>query len=206
MLDDETPQAFALPGTPGRIVVSRGMLRCLGDGEREALLAHERAPLRCRHHLLRAVLRLTAAVNPLMRPPAEAGGFVLDRRADEEAAAHVDSRTVVARAVGRAAHLRRRIPPRCPGRNRRGGAPTGTGPAGPPPRAAPCRSWRAPFCSPPAAPARPTPPRTARAWSRARSGHSAPPTQGAARARHSPRRPDACCDHRGADNHKRHRR
>ncbi|MDX3240346.1 M56 family metallopeptidase [Streptomyces sp. ME18-1-4] len=103
VLDDEAPQAFALPGAPGRIVVSRGMLRCLGDAEREALLAHERAHLRGRHHLFQAVWRLTAAVNPLLRPLAEAGGFVLERWADEEAAAHVGSRTVVARAVGRAA-------------------------------------------------------------------------------------------------------
>lgn len=103
VLDDEAPQAFALPGAPGRIVVSRGMLRCLGDAEREALLAHERAHLRGRHHLFQTVWRLTAAVNPLLRPLAEAGGFVLERWADEEAAAHVGSRTVVARAVGRAA-------------------------------------------------------------------------------------------------------
>ncbi|MER6530888.1 M56 family metallopeptidase [Streptomyces sp. NPDC001508] len=103
VLDDEAPQAFALPGSPGRIVVSRGMLRCLGDAEREALLAHERAHLRGRHHLFQAVWRLTAAVNPLFRPLAEAGGFVLERWADEEAAARVGSRRVVARAVGRAA-------------------------------------------------------------------------------------------------------
>ncbi|MDX3746490.1 M56 family metallopeptidase [Streptomyces sp. AK08-02] len=103
VLDDEAPQAFALPGAPGRIVVSRGMLRCLGDAEREALLAHERAHLRGRHHLFQTVWRLTAAVNPLLRPLAEAGRFVLERWADEEAAANVGSRTVVARAVGRAA-------------------------------------------------------------------------------------------------------
>ncbi|TWV55633.1 M56 family metallopeptidase [Streptomyces misionensis] len=103
VLDDEVPQAFALPGAPGRIVVSRGMLRCLGDDERAALLAHERAHLRGRHHLYLALWRLTAAVTPLLRPLADAGGFVLERWADEDAAAHVGSRTVVARAVGRAA-------------------------------------------------------------------------------------------------------
>jgi hypothetical protein len=103
VLDDDVPQAFALPGAPGRIVVSRGMLRCLGDGEREALLAHERAHLRGRHHLFQTVWRLAAAVNPLLRPLADAGGFVLERWADEEAAARIGSRTVVARAVGRAA-------------------------------------------------------------------------------------------------------
>lgn len=58
------------------------MLSCLGDGEREALLALERAHLRCRYHLFQAVWRLAAAVNPLLRPLAEAGGFVLERWAD----------------------------------------------------------------------------------------------------------------------------
>jgi peptidase M48-like protein len=103
VLDDDAPRAFALPGAPGRIVVSRGMLRCLGDGEREALLAHERAHLSGRHHLFQTVWRLAAAVNPLLRPLADTGGFVLERWADEEAASRVGSRTVVARAVGRAA-------------------------------------------------------------------------------------------------------
>ena len=103
VLDDDVPLAFALPGAPGRIVVSRGMLRRLGGAEREALLAHERAHLRGRHHVFQSVWRLTAALNPLLRPVAVAGNFVLERWADEEAAERVGDRTVVARAVGRAA-------------------------------------------------------------------------------------------------------
>ncbi|MET7571123.1 M56 family metallopeptidase [Streptomyces sp. NPDC005492] len=103
VLDMELPEAFALPGAPGRIVVSRGMLRCLAEREREALLAHERAHLRDRHHLFQTLWRLTAAVNPLLRPLSGAGGFVLERWADEEAAVRVGDRTVVAHAVGRAA-------------------------------------------------------------------------------------------------------
>ncbi|MGW0830431.1 M56 family metallopeptidase [Streptomyces prunicolor] len=103
VLDMESPEAFALPGAPGRIVVSSGMLRCLGDREREALLAHERAHLRGRHHLFQTLWRFSAAVNPLLRPLSDAGGFVLERWADEEAAVRVGDRTVVAHAVGRAA-------------------------------------------------------------------------------------------------------
>ncbi|GAA0670028.1 M56 family metallopeptidase [Streptomyces thermocarboxydovorans] len=103
VVDDDAPLAFALPGTPGRIVVSRGMLRCLADGEREALLAHERAHLRSRHHLFQSVWRLSAALNPLLRPLAVAGGFVLERWADEDAAESVGDRKIVAHAVGRAA-------------------------------------------------------------------------------------------------------
>ncbi|MBW8794261.1 MAG: M56 family metallopeptidase [Streptomyces sp.] len=103
VLDDDVPLAFALPGSPGRIVVSRGMLRRLDGAEREALLAHERAHLRGRHHVFQSVWRLTAALNPLLRPVAVAGNFVLERWADEEAAERVGDRTVVAHAVGRAA-------------------------------------------------------------------------------------------------------
>ncbi|MDF2269547.1 M56 family metallopeptidase [Streptomyces coacervatus] len=112
VLDDPSPDAFALPGAPGRIVVSCGMLRCLADGEREALLAHERAHLHRRHHLFQALWRLTAAANPLLRPLADAGCFVLERWADEEAAAHIGDRRTVARAVGRAALASAAHPPR----------------------------------------------------------------------------------------------
>jgi Zn-dependent protease with chaperone function len=103
IIDDESAQAFVLPGAPGRIVVSRGMLRCLADDERAAMLAHERAHLRGRHHRFKTVWRLAAAANPLLRPLAAAGTFVLERWADEHAARVVGDRRVVARAVARAA-------------------------------------------------------------------------------------------------------
>ncbi|MDX6311682.1 MAG: hypothetical protein QOF44_1146 [Streptomyces sp.] len=103
VLDEAAPAAYALPGAPGRIVVTRGMLRCLDPAEREALLAHERAHLRGRHYLFQAGWRLAAAANPLLRPLATAGDFVLERWADEQAAATVGDRSVVARAVARAA-------------------------------------------------------------------------------------------------------
>ncbi|MGX1855304.1 M48 family metalloprotease [Streptomyces sp. NBC_01456] len=103
VIDIPEPEAYALPGAPGRIVVSRGMLRALDDAERQALLAHERAHLRHRHHTFQITWRLTAAVNPLLRPLATSGAFVLERWADEDAAAATGDRTVVARAVARAA-------------------------------------------------------------------------------------------------------
>lgn len=103
VIDDPAPTAFALPGAPGRIVVSSGMLRALSADERRALLAHERAHLRHRHHLFLLVVHLAAAVNPLLRPVADAAGFALERWADEAAAATVADRPLVARAVARAA-------------------------------------------------------------------------------------------------------
>src|SRR6478736_2188581 len=43
-------EAYALPGSPGRIVVSGRLLDVLNDRGRAALLAHEHAHLRGRHH------------------------------------------------------------------------------------------------------------------------------------------------------------
>lgn len=110
VFDDPQPTAFALPGAPGRIVVSSGMLRALGVDERRALLAHERAHLRHHHHLFLLVLRLAAAANPLLRPLTRAGSFALERWADEQAGAEVADRQLVARAVARAALAAKRAP------------------------------------------------------------------------------------------------
>ncbi|MEE4545677.1 M56 family metallopeptidase [Streptomyces sp. V4-01] len=103
VIDDAVPTAFALPGSPGRVVVSSGMLQALDADERRALFAHERAHLRHRHHVFLLLLQVTAAVNPLLRRVASAGSYALERWADEEAAAVVADRRLVARAVARAA-------------------------------------------------------------------------------------------------------
>ncbi|WP_257003637.1 M48 family metalloprotease [Streptomyces sp. SA15] len=44
-----TPQAFAIPGTPGRILVTSATLAALRPAERRVLIAHERAHLTHRH-------------------------------------------------------------------------------------------------------------------------------------------------------------
>lgn len=103
VLDDPVPTAFAVLGMPGRVVVSSGMLRLLDAQERRAVLAHERAHLRHRHHLFSLVLHLTAVVDPLLRPLERAGAFAVERWADEEAGAVVADRPLVARAIARAA-------------------------------------------------------------------------------------------------------
>lgn len=110
VVDDPAPTAFALPGAPGRIVVSSGMLRALSRDERQALLAHERAHLRRHHHVFLLVLQICAAVNPLLRPLAKAGAFTLERWADEEAADVVGGRPLVARAIAQAALAAKRAP------------------------------------------------------------------------------------------------
>lgn len=110
VIDDPVPTAFALPGAPGRVVVSSGMLQALSADERRALIAHERAHLRHRHHLFLLAFDLTAAVLPLLRPLARAGEYAVERWADEEAASEVADRSLVARAVARAALAATRAP------------------------------------------------------------------------------------------------
>ena len=100
---DSAADAYAVPGRPGRIVVSTGMLDVLDDTGRTALLAHERAHLSGRHHWFTAAARLAASANPLVRPLAAAVDFTVERWADESAASAVGDRQLVARAIASAA-------------------------------------------------------------------------------------------------------
>ncbi|MEU1087751.1 M56 family metallopeptidase [Streptomyces sp. NPDC005892] len=103
VLPEEFPDAYALPGRPGRIVVTTGMLRALTAPEREALLAHERAHLDDRHHLFTAVVDLAGLCHPALRALREPLAYAVERSADESAAAAVGDRRLTARAIGRAA-------------------------------------------------------------------------------------------------------
>jgi Zn-dependent protease with chaperone function len=87
VIDHPGRQAFAVPGRPGRIVVSSGLLRGLDAGERRAVLAHERAHLAHRHHLHHTIAHLAAAANPLLYRLPAAVALSTERWADEAAAA-----------------------------------------------------------------------------------------------------------------------
>ncbi|MEV6010657.1 M56 family metallopeptidase [Streptomyces sp. NPDC051976] len=112
VLQDPGADAYALPGRPGRIVVTTGMLRALDPAEREALLAHERAHLAGRHHLFLAVVALACACHPALRILRDPLSYALERWADEAAAAVVGDRRLAARAIGRAALAARPLPGR----------------------------------------------------------------------------------------------
>jgi Zn-dependent protease with chaperone function len=99
----DAPHAFAVPGRPGRILVTRGLLSVLDGDERRVVLAHERAHLQGRHHWLRAATEVCAAVNPVLIPVREAVAFLVERGADEHAATVTGSRELVARALTKAA-------------------------------------------------------------------------------------------------------
>ncbi|WP_415961156.1 M56 family metallopeptidase [Streptomyces sp. 021-4] len=103
VLPDDVPYAYALPGSPGRVMVSTAMLSALDPAERRALLAHERAHLDGRHHRLLLATRLAGCINPLLRPLQAALVYSTERWADEEAARATGDRRLTARAVGKAA-------------------------------------------------------------------------------------------------------
>ncbi|MFE5136356.1 M56 family metallopeptidase [Streptomyces fagopyri] len=106
VLPEEKPYAYALPGRPrDRVVVTTGLLRGLVPSERRALFAHERAHLTARHHRYLLAVRLAARANPFLGPLRTAVTYTTERWADEDAARSVGSRTVVARAIGKAALL-----------------------------------------------------------------------------------------------------
>jgi Zn-dependent protease with chaperone function len=100
---DPAADAYTVPGLPGRIVVSAGMLDALDEPGRHALLAHEHAHLSGHHYLYTSAARLAAAANPLLRPLAGAVDYAVERWADEDAARTVGDRRQVATAVARAA-------------------------------------------------------------------------------------------------------
>ena len=98
-------EAYALPGSPGRIVVSGRLLDALNDRGRAALLAHEHAHLAGRHHLFTTVAYLAAAANPLLLPVARAVDYTVERWADERAATVTGDRRLVACTIGQVALL-----------------------------------------------------------------------------------------------------
>ena len=53
IIDSDRPAVYCLPGR-GRIVLTTGVLTCLDSGQLDAVLAHERAHLSERHHLVLA--------------------------------------------------------------------------------------------------------------------------------------------------------
>lgn len=108
-------EAYALPGRPGRVVVSGELLGRLGTDSRAALIAHEQAHLAGRHHLFVAAARLAAAANPMLLPVARTVEYTVERWADEYAAGVTGDRGLVAETIGQVALLASAHPTRLPG-------------------------------------------------------------------------------------------
>ncbi len=99
VVDTEEPIAYARSGRHPQVVVSRGLLARLDARQRLCVLAHERAHLDGRHHLLTVVADLAAVLVPALRPLARATSAATERAADEVAAAVVGDRALVASTI-----------------------------------------------------------------------------------------------------------
>ena len=89
VLDARRPAAYCVPGRPPTIVLTTGALAVLDPEQLAAVLAHERAHLAGRHHLLLTVTRSLAAVAPvvpLFACGASAVARLAEMRADDVAA------------------------------------------------------------------------------------------------------------------------
>jgi Zn-dependent protease with chaperone function len=89
VLDAAQPAVYCVPGRPPTIVLTTGALAVLDPDQLAAVLAHERAHLAGRHHLLLAVTRSLAAVAPVVPLFARGASEVArlaEMRADDVAA------------------------------------------------------------------------------------------------------------------------
>jgi len=90
VLDDDRPLVYCLPGR-GRVVVTSGALSRLDRAQLQAVVAHERAHLSARHHLVIMLARVLPDAFPGIRFLAIAAdqiGGLVETAADDSAARH----------------------------------------------------------------------------------------------------------------------
>jgi bla regulator protein blaR1 len=100
LIDDDQPAVYCLPGRR-RIVLTTGALRCLEGRQLEAVVAHERAHLAGRHHLLLAFAGALHTAFPVVRFFALAASQVGDlvEVAADDAATRRENRLTLAGAL-----------------------------------------------------------------------------------------------------------
>ena len=113
ILDHPHPAAYCLSGADRTVILTRGALELLTRPQVEAVLAHEQAHLRARHHRLLALAAVAARAVPelpLMRDLNARVGSLLEMDADDRAAGTHDAEhlatALVAVAGARSAPLR----------------------------------------------------------------------------------------------------
>jgi Zn-dependent protease with chaperone function len=109
LLEHPAPVAFCIPGARPLLVLSSGMVAELDAGQLAAVVAHERAHLRERHHLLLLPFVAWQAALPVLPAAARAQAAVrelVEMRADDAALAALpagvagrDPRRTLARAI-----------------------------------------------------------------------------------------------------------
>lgn len=101
LVDHHVPAAYSIAGRRATVVVTSGAVEALDGAQLAAVLAHERAHLRARHHLLRALAAIacrTAPFLPLLRHAHEQVTTLTELHADDIATRKSD-RTALAAAL-----------------------------------------------------------------------------------------------------------
>lgn len=109
LVDHAQPAAYCVAGPHPTVVMTTGALRALDPDQVDAVLAHERAHLGCRHHRFLAVARIGRQMLPfipLMRETARQIARLVEMHADDAATSDRDTRPlatalVVLAAAGR---------------------------------------------------------------------------------------------------------
>lgn len=98
VIDDDRRTVYCLAGRPHTIVITRAALDALDDAQLAAVLAHEHAHLRGRHHQVLALTGALSKLFPRVRLFTQGAGDVarlLEMRADDVAARRHSPDTVV---------------------------------------------------------------------------------------------------------------
>jgi beta-lactamase regulating signal transducer with metallopeptidase domain len=102
VLPTDTVVAYATTGAPPQVVLSRGLAAALSTDELDAVVAHELAHLRNRHHrdlVLATAIDATLGWVPGVRASTGALRLSIERWADEEVAEHPGARECIRRAL-----------------------------------------------------------------------------------------------------------
>ncbi|MGW9028090.1 M56 family metallopeptidase [Streptomyces sp. NPDC055722] len=97
VLDDDRPAAYCLPGYDNKIVLTTAALTALEPRALKAVIAHERAHIRGRHHLVLAfaeALERAFPRVPLFRTAAVQTRRLVEMDADNAATVHTDALTL----------------------------------------------------------------------------------------------------------------
>lgn len=99
VIDHPSTSAYCLPGDGGRIVITSAAFAALSSEQLAAVIAHERAHLAGRHHLLTGIagcLGSALPFVPLARMARDSIAFLVERAADERACRRFGRQTVAA--------------------------------------------------------------------------------------------------------------
>jgi Zn-dependent protease with chaperone function len=102
VLPTDSVVAYATPGSPAQVVVSRGLTKALGSDELDAVVRHELAHLRNRHDrdlVFAGVVDATLGWIPGLRASTAALRLSIERSADEEASDLPGAREATRRAL-----------------------------------------------------------------------------------------------------------